>query len=202
MPDLITTARKLLLAHKNDPAKAMKEFVHTLLARRELLDALAFDYLSRLAQGAPKPKHGSRRVRAHKVRPHRRRTKHEHAAAVAAELTAANAIFNTRRIGGRPIGDLRWGELRSLVAEQALDAASYLRQGTEATTDAILLKKMFDHAEVDDQSLRVREVIGAKDLARLDREAQLEAPRIIERGMHDYADRLTKYQPEELPNAS
>jgi hypothetical protein len=124
MTDLISTARKLLLANKGDPAKALKEFTRALLARRELLDALAFDYLSRLAQGAPKPKQDSRRVRTHKVRQHRRRTEEEHAAAVAAELTAANAIFNTRRIGGRPIGDLPRGELRTLVAEHAIDAAT------------------------------------------------------------------------------
>ena len=200
--DLMTTASKILLANKRNPAKALKDFIRVLLARRDLLEELALDYLKRLAADMPKPT-GRGTVKAHPVRQHRRRTKEERAAAVAAELTAAGAIFNIRKIDGRPIGDLRWGELRKLVADHASDAASYLRQGTEATADAILLKKISDFAQVTDHSQRIREVVSEKDLVRLDREAAIEAPRVIEIGMRDYADKLTKYQAtEELPNAT
>jgi len=202
MTDLMTIARKLLLDNKRDPAKALKEFTHALLANRDLLEWLALDYLKRLAANLPKSESDRGTVKAHPVREHRRRTKEERAASIAAELTAAGAIFNIRKIKGRPIGDLRWGELSKLVADFAVDAASFLRQGTDATTDALLLKKVFDFAQVDDHSRRVREVIGGNELARLDREAQMEAPRIIEKGMRDYADKLTKYSTtEEIPNA-
>jgi len=193
-------ARRLLRRHRTNLAPIVKDLDRVLVAQREIREHLLNEFLRAIAASAPRTRSTS--VRGHAVRQHRRRTTSERAAAIAARLTAADAIFDARKIGDRSIGDLHWGELGGLVATHASDAASHLRQGTDATADAILLKKIFNHARVDDHTRRVREVVSAKDLRRLDREATREAPRLIEEAMHEYTQRLTRYsRPEELPHA-
>jgi hypothetical protein len=189
------TVEKLLRRRRVDVLKELQHILHT---DSDVCDHVLRFYLNARAK-APAATNGAQRKKAPRT-PQRRRTPDERAAAIAAKAASAVAIYSARKINGRAIGEIRWGELRSLVAANANNAASYLRQGTTATADAILLKKIWDHAQVDDHSRKVREVVNAQELMRLDRDAARQAPQIIERTMREYTERLAAYQPEELPN--
>lgn len=144
------------------------------------------------AQSAPaplRPRNGTVRVSGFTVKPYKRRTHEEKQRAIAAAASSVQSIYE-RRIGEMKIGDLTWGELNLRVTENAMSAASYLRQGTEATENAILLDKLVRHAVVDDQSRRVRDVVSALELERMTEEAHIEAPLLVERGMRAYAETI------------
>ena len=77
-------------------------------------------------------------------------------AAATTSVQAMRTIFDERRIDGRAVGDLAWGELLRACHTRALIAASALQQTNEATEDAILLNKIEAFARVDDHSRKVQ----------------------------------------------
>jgi hypothetical protein len=121
---------------------------------------------------------------------HRRRTQSEIEAARGAWLASAEAIYEARMIDGRPIGSLTHGELHSIARDNARDAASFLRLGTQKTEDAILVLKIIHHATVDNPNTPTRDIVSAARLAQYDEEARIEAAQFIENHMHKYAEDL------------
>ena len=192
--DLRAAATEALDAAKGNVERAVLRFAAILAKRSELREAIARDYLDRLAaeRGLQQPEEtidapaaGSIKVREHKVRQHRRRTHEERQAALqgAGRAAASMATAYDRQIDGRSIGDLRWGELQALRHENAINAASYLRFGTEATANFILLDKIEAHVRVTDHGTKVKDVISEAQLQLLADEADGEAPRWIGAGM-------------------
>ena len=132
---------------------------------------------------------------------HRKRTTAEREAALRVagiEAAEIRTVFE-HRVNGRAIGDLRWGELGAMVRDNAVDAASFLKLGTEATANAILLFKVQRHASVDDHSTLVRQVITAAQLQAFVDEAYAEAPRFVEAGMRTYAKAVAEHRGEIAP---
>jgi hypothetical protein len=184
-----------LRAHGGSEVPAAPKFAAMLRNRPDLLLAMFRDrddllvppvreYLRGVAAQARGPT-----VKPIKVREHRRqrqRTPEEKAAI----LRVTVSLFDRREINGRPVGDMRWGEVQHEVRDNAVNAASYLRLGTQATANALLLKKILDHAVVQDHSTKIRDVISPELFARLDEEATKEAPLFIEKGMRRYATSL------------
>jgi hypothetical protein len=197
--DLRAAATEALDAAKGNVARAATRFSAVLKSKGELREAIALDYLQRLAAEPPQPAAaeqpqaqpsatpaaGSIKVKEHKVRQHRRRTHEEREAALrsAGHAAASMAGAYDRQIDGRPIGELRWGELQALRHNNAFNAASYLRYGNEATANFILLDKLEAHVRVTDHSSKVKDVIGEAQLQVLSDEADVEAPRLIGEGM-------------------
>jgi hypothetical protein len=196
MATLIQTATKLLQTH-GTAAKAVKPFVQELKKHDNLLHELALAYLQTIKPSAPKPteakptqEEGSVKVRDFEVASYRRRTHEEKQAALAAAGRLANSVYEAIQIRGTAIGDLRWGELRTLVGEHAVSAASHLREGKDATANAILLRKIFNYASVTDTRAKIRDVVPAAKIKEMIEEASIEAPLFIEKFMHQYADSL------------
>jgi hypothetical protein len=189
--ELRKLAIEALRAHRGDPTAALAKFAAMLRKRNDLLDAIAFDYLQSIQRKEkiePPPPEKPVKVREH--RRQRQRTKEERNAALsvaARQVEVLGSIFDQRQINGRPIGDMRWGELTRECRDNALNAASYLRLGAEATENALLLKKIHDFAVVDDHARKIRDVINAEQLDRLSQEARRETPHMIEIGMRQYA---------------
>lgn len=202
------------LKKAGSPKQARKGLVRALLTRRHLLDELADEKLQRVhADMTGQPMGDTQALRAgqggagqnpgetqaESTRPashskktvpvvaHKRRTPQEKAAAHAMEMVSAAAIFSSRRIDGTLIGNLPWGRLRALVHDNATNAASYLRQGTEATENAILLDLIEQHCSVDDHRRLVRDVISSKQLEEFEASARILAPKLVEEGMRLYA---------------
>ncbi len=188
--ELFKLATAALKNHGGNPDKAAGKFCTLLRKRNDLLTALALEFLRRVATDmAATPSTKDVPVRDYKTRAHKRqrpRTDSERAGALVAAATAAKAmgnIFDERRIDDRAIGDFSWGELLTAIHSEAHLAASYLRQGTQATANALLLDKIEAFAQVADHTTKIRDVLTATDLARLDQEATREAPHVVERGM-------------------
>ena len=192
--ELRAAANDALEAAKGNAERAALRFVAILKKRSELLETLAFDYLKRLAaeRGLPEPAAAiapiGHRVREHKVREYHRRSHAEREAALqgAGRVAASLRTAYDRQIDGRSLGELRWGELQALRHQHAIDAASFLRFGTQATADFLLLDKIEAHCRVDDHTTKVREAIGEEQLRALSEEADAEAPRLISAGMQRY----------------
>jgi hypothetical protein len=204
--ELYVAACDALRLHGGNAAKAATKFARMLRGRTDLLELLAREYLARVAldmtstkgdeataqaaepqKAHPKKSTGKVKVSGYDVQPYQRRTPEQRAAETAAWLTSADAVFETRRINDTALGDLRWRELRALVHENALNAASYLRLGTEATEIAILLDKIDSYAVVSEEEKKVRDIVPAKVLVQFIDEARVEAPQLVEAGMRLYA---------------
>lgn len=75
------------------------------------------------------------------------------AAAAAARRAAAQTVLDSFTVrDGRPIGDVRWGELERLRGANAREAA--------------VIRQILRHTNPVDHSVKVRDAIGADDLAR------------------------------------
>ena len=205
--ELEREARACLARNNNDVQRALLAMVKLVEQRRDLLGALVLDYLKRLSHSAGDAhplaaetaaagqarsdsqntiagggtSNGRSTVRAHKVREYKRRTASQKTAARLAIQVAAGVY--DRRIDGRPIGDITWGELRALGRERGFNAVSYFRYGEAAAADAFLIRKLLSYAQVDDMTRRVRDVVPEDVLAKLDREAFAALPRVITRTM-------------------
>jgi hypothetical protein len=206
--DLKAAAVQALEATKHNLRRATTRFAATLAQRRELREAIAADFLQRVAAekgidtkdtaatATPKvkeqPADGSVKVTAYKVPSYRRRTHEEREAALqsAGRAAASMASAYDRQIDGRSIGELRWGELQAMRHQNAFNAASFLRFGTEATANFILLDKIEAYCRVDDHSMKIRDVISAAQLQALAEEADVEAPRMIGAGMEAWVNWL------------
>jgi hypothetical protein len=200
MATLIETATKLLKTH-GTADKALKDFVLELKKRENLLHEIAIAYLqtckpaAKPAPAKPTQADGSVQVRDFEVPAYRRRTHEEKQAALAAAGRLADSVYEAISIRGTAIGELRWGELRTLVAEHAMSAASHLREGKDATANAILLRKIFDYASVPDTRAKIRDVVPAAKIREMIEEASIEAPMFIEKFMHRYAESLKSGEP-------
>ena len=129
-------------------------------------------------------------VSEHKVSAHKRRTPEQKAAALAAAMLSADAIFDRVRVGKKVLGDLHWRELRACVKEQALVASNYLQLGLQDTEVAILLDKIEAYGKPADESVLVRNFVSAETANRLREEARLEAARLVTEAMSGYAKKI------------
>jgi hypothetical protein len=201
---LRSAANEALDAALGNVARAVPRFA-AMLKRGELREAIAREYLERVAAErghAPveTPTTGSIEVREHRVKKHRRRTHDEREAALqsAGHAAASMATAYDRQIDGRPIGDLAWGELQALRHENAINAASYLRFGTEATANFILLDKIEAHCRVTDHGMKVKDAISEEQLRMLIEQADDEAPRWIGAGMQAWIGWLEQQRSQKL----
>ena len=135
-----------------DAGKAVTDFLRYVNAAN-LLDELALAFLKQFAvspSGHPHgdtasarvppiktPESGSVRVSKHPVREHRRRTPAEKQAARAAAAASVEAVFELE-INGRPVGNIRMGELSTLRHELVDDASGKLMLGIDAARNAVL----------------------------------------------------------------
>jgi hypothetical protein len=192
--ELRTRAQEALKFNRGNVGIAADKFTAMLMKRRDLVGSLALQYLQRIAAEPEvvaaiavdvRPKD----VKVKQHARHRKRTTAEREAALRVAGIGVEAIRDAlnHRVNDRPIGDFAWGELGTMVMENARDAASYLRLGTEATANALLLFKIKNHARVEDHEMRIRQVISATDMQVFIDEARAEAPRVVELGMHNYA---------------
>ena len=207
------------LRRDGNPSKALHAFVRTLQRRRDLLNALALDYLKRIGghgrfetqvSDAAKPGGGDQitsetqssrvaavpaiKVKPYKVPQHRRRTHEQKQAAIAAWKASAQAIYEARRIDDKPIGDLKWRELRALIHDNAVGAVSHLMLGLAQTRDVILMQKIYNHATVSVDEARIRDIVGPEVLQRYDDEASNEAPIRISENMELVRANLERLQ--------
>jgi hypothetical protein len=211
--ELHTFAVQAIRGHAGSAADAAGKFEILLRKRPDLFNALVRGYLLQVAGDmkvagelitplpAPRdvkvskmtiPEHGRR---AHQRS--RRRTAGEKAAAmrVAGQMNEAlRSVFDRRVIDGRAIGDLAWGELGTLVDANANNAASYLRLGTEATENAIILDKVHAHANVQDHRTKVRDVLTEAQLMQFIEDARAEAPLVVQMGMHHYRETIRTFR--------
>src|SRR5262245_12031452 len=117
--------------HNGDTVKAAKKLWRVVAKSEELGEELTAYYLLRLdpllfRTAAPRPV----AVKNHRrSKPRKYRTQEEKDA----EMRAIDLIVNARengygfRVGGRPIGDIRWGELLPLAKDEAFLAAGHIR---------------------------------------------------------------------------
>lgn len=200
-------ALETLKIHAYNVARAAPRFTDKIKPRSDLLDALVFDYLSWVASGKrPKPpseddvKVKGAIISKHQRGAHKRarpRTLAEKTAALhvaETEVDALRSIYDQRKIDGRPIGDLAWGELRTMVHFNAISAGSLLRLGNEATENALLLDKIEGYAMVQDHLTKIREIVPEAELQRFIEEARQEAPRVVEIGMRNYATLIESHR--------
>jgi hypothetical protein len=203
--------------HENVP-RALEAFTRETLNKRDLHAELCRSYFvanlpgtqpsddAHRSHGSGRPAGDQSHADSQSGRVSRRKVsvkKHTRNAPALRELEAQtmHAAFTSRLIGGRLIGTITWGELTTLVAEHASDAASYLRAGTLATENALLLHKIKQHAIVDDHSRKISEVIPVKAYQRFETEAKREAPDLIERGIAEHKRRITTYLEEDHARA-
>jgi len=192
--ELRTLTLQALKLNRGNVNKAAAKLSPVVAKRVDLIGWLVHDYVSRIAAEPEtvatiavdeRPKD----VKVKQHARHRTRTTAEREAAFRVAGLGVEAIRDafSHRVNDRPVGDMAWGELGTMVMENARDAASYLRLGTEATANALLLFKIKNHARVDDHSMMIRQVISSTDLQAMIDDARAEAPRVVELGMHNYA---------------
>jgi hypothetical protein len=97
------------------------------------------------------------------------------------------SMFDSYKIGGELVADISYERIASLVRENAGNAASYLRLGTEATENAILLDMIAKHGIPPNQTAKVRELLTPAQFAEFVLSARKATPLVIERGMRLYA---------------
>jgi hypothetical protein len=207
--DELTIFARNMLAKNGTPAKTYPGFIRALEKRRDLLGALALDYLERLAvtptlpalqaPAAPRPPAvtavaKSVKVKGHDVGPYHRarpRSEGERRASIAAAAWTLQDMRD-RRIGDQAIGDFSWGELMTIYRDLVNGAASSVWHGLNTAADALLIQKLIRHVQVDDLNLRVRDVVSADVFAKLQQEALTEAPRTLKDAIPEMALSLSK----------
>ena len=197
--ELRAAALDALKNNRGNVEKAAMQLGALVIKRRDLLRTLTLDFVRRLA-GEPEAlervavTERQRDVTVDRHKRHRRRTREERAAALrvaAGEADAMRSVFD-RRVNGRPIGDLAWGELTKMVQNNADDAASFLKLGIDYAANALLLRKVKSFAQVEDHATPVRRIITAVQLQTFIDEAEREAPLVVEAGMREYAQTIAE----------
>ena len=180
MPTLNEIAIQVLKESDDNVEKALPKFNKLLLANPVMLNELSRPYLQAISPGSIK-------VREHKVRPHRRRTPEERQAALigTAKVTAQQIYRMT--VAGRPLGDIRFGELASLKQQHVREATNNLMLGIKQVETAILFEKITEHCTAEPDT-KIRDAIKPDVLQRLVSEAQHEAPQRTELGMRRAAE--------------
>jgi hypothetical protein len=192
-------AAKALKQH-GSPEKAVKQFMQELRRRDILLLQVALEFLNGIkpqpagpqAEPSPTQAEGSVKVKPFNVPGYKRRTHEEKQIALLARDRMAIAVYESRFINGKAIGDLAMGELRTLVAESALMAGSRLFEGKDATVSTLLLNKIANYAAVDDMNSKVRDVVPPEKIREMIEEAETEAPLFIQAFIQKYADSLKR----------
>jgi hypothetical protein len=197
--ELRTRAREALKLNRGNVGVAADKLTALLMKtkRRDLVGALVLQYVQRIAaepevvaENAVDARPKDVTVKQHDR--HRKRTTAEREAALRVAGITAEAINDALgyRVNGRRVGDLAWAELGTMVHDNAKDAASFLRLGTEATANALLLFKIKNHAQVEDQTMTIRQVISADAMQSMIDAAYAEAPRVVKLGMENYERRV------------
>jgi hypothetical protein len=119
-------------------------------------------------------------VRKHKRQP--QRTTQEIEAARIAAATSIHAVYDIR-VGTRALGDVAWGELRTLKKQQVREATANLMLGIDQARLAIVLELLDDSCVVSDTTKKVRDIVGAKKLAGFVEMAKRMAPARVELGI-------------------
>lgn len=206
--ELYAAATKAL--QNGAPEKVRDAFARSLNVKTR--QAMELDYLNRVACDMAGPSSGSGHnvvdpLAAHaapapdpkpvNVHEHRRRTPEQRdsqrKAAMAAAAVTVEAFREARLFNGSPLRSIPWGQLTTEIRDKALSAASFLRQGTEATEDAILLVKIRNHGVVTDHTKTIGDVVKDSQLEKYMLEARLEAPKFIELSMSNYAGAIEKW---------
>ena len=188
--ELNKVAHAAMAAANNDPPKAGSRMATHVIKRRDLISELCTYFIEHEnIRGSAPP---AVTVKSHNVKQHKRRTPLQRAAAIEAAGEMAKVMLGAfdHPIDGRPLGDLRWGELTRLCERAKIAAASHLRLGTEQVRDFILLDKIERHTNVTDHSTPVRDNISAKQALVFFDEAVMEAPHWVDEGIHAYIDSL------------
>lgn len=129
-----------------------------LMARAAASDAprrLGSDTLA-VAAGSSKPGGGGRvlcETQSAPVAPVREPSQQQRAASAAVARTISITVMESYRVrDGRPIGDVRYGELARLKAANACEAA--------------VVDQIMQHGKCEDHSMRVRDFVKVADLQR------------------------------------
>ena len=125
---------------------------------------------------------GARPVDVKKHKRQRPRSHQEIEAAKAAAATSVRAVYNIR-IGNRALGDIAWGELRSLKKQQVHEATANLMLGIDQAQKACLFELLDASCVVTDTTLKIREVVNAQKLSELVEMAKRMAPARVELGI-------------------
>ena len=204
MTELQNIASDLLKQNKNDVAAAVRPFVKVLSQRRELLNALAHEYLKSLGQSladAQTPnaetaaaghvfgdaQHGIARsgtkskkpvkvVEHRRAAPHRREQDNE--AAIWARTRTAQSLVLDHRFNGRRLRDYSKAELPQLYRELSEGTASYIMWGTDMAHYALLIDFIDRHAQVP-QETKVGEFISDDVADELNQRAIEKAPQAV-----------------------
>jgi hypothetical protein len=118
-----------------------------------------------------------------KHRRHRPKTKELRNAEIAVTV---HAVFKSRMIGKRYIGEISWGELTALSMDSAMDAAAFLEKGTVATETALLLHYLKQSCQVDDHARRIQEVVSPAQFLQAEKRARAMTPQVLELGKQRY----------------
>jgi hypothetical protein len=205
--ELRQAAIAALKKHPDDLNGAARELCSVVRKRSDLLEALALDYVTRIGAARPPTQTSTTAapppIKPIKVREHRRRTPGEREAALTVAGDTARAVLSVfdRPIFGRRLGDLRWGELRTLCHDMATNAADYLRLGTDATENFAMMTLMLRHAQPADQGALVRDTISEKKAREYAAMAPSLTVQLLERGIAAYVATLESAMPKELPTS-
>jgi hypothetical protein len=218
----LRAAAEKVLASSKTPRLAVLPFWKAVNADRDMRDALLLDYLERVASdhssgddhahvAAARGEDGTQPIvepigglshppdfseKPVKVAEYRRKLPSERKAAIDVMLRSADAVFRSRLINDKPIGELTYGQLASLVKDSASSAVSHLRLGTEATENAIILDLIAKNGVPSDHSTKVKDLVTPEKLDEFIRVAQIEAPKLIERGMKRTAKMIEERETE------
>ena len=203
--ELYTRAVEALRAHNGSAVKAAPKFAELLRKRDDLLLAVARNVLLRAAADMQIPLPGtidistSRSSRRKEHQRHRPRTDAERTAAMqvmAMQNEALRSVFDRRRIGGRPMGELAWGELDGVIQASERNAVELLRLGTTEVENILIAAQCRGYAQVADHSTKIGEVITASQGLLFEDEARRRAPELIAQGMARYREVLESYRPQ------
>jgi hypothetical protein len=124
-------------------------------------------------------------VRKHKRQ--RKRTPEEIEAAKNAAMVSARAVYGIM-VGNRKLGDIAWGELRTLKRQQVHLATSNLMLGIDQAQLAITLELLEASCVVDDTTKKVKEIVAPERLSELVAMAKRLAPARVELGIKRAAE--------------
>jgi len=178
---LYTLAAEVLRENNNDVSVALPLFAEQI--KDALLTTLAGEYLNRVAsdirfQSRPKPVDVAKTpviAQHHKKMP----TPAQRRAEI--EVGQSTTLFDTWKIGGRKIGDLYVHELRELAAERVASGFATVVYGQQRIFNGAACQLITQHVVTCSPMQRVRDIITAETLKRIERKAQAFTKRAIDK---------------------
>lgn len=206
-PELKKAATDVLAEHKTIPAAA--EALSAKLARDNALRLAAAQFVignvqpRETATASTKAKKPHEMQSRRRVGPHRRPkmpTRAQKAAAIRAEHTYVDTIFDRKMRGGHKLGDIKVHELRA-IAEQCADMSmKFIMRGYDDAVDVYACTALSKHCVAADPFSKVRDVIKAPIVSAVYEKAKIEAAEWLRDGSADMAKRLiASAQRMELP---